>query len=152
KRMHTRRRIWIVALSLLCAVACRSRTDEVSQSRFNVLGPAVVRDGRTGLEWTRRDDGAGRNWGDAEAYCQSLSTDDRRGWRLPSIDELASLFGASPPVPCGDAKCAIDPVFTLTSPYVWSATAPDAHARTYLDFQFGTQLSPSITPRLVRRV
>jgi hypothetical protein len=54
-------------------------------------------------------------------------------------------------IPCGGDICAIDRVFTLTAPYVWSATAR-GDARTYLDFRHGTELSPSITPRLVRRV
>jgi hypothetical protein len=151
--MHTRRGVCLLLMSLLCATACTSRGgDAVADPRFVVLNAGVVHDARTGLEWTRHDDGAGLDWHGAEAYCQSLSIDDAKGWRLPSIEELGGLYGAITQMPCGDAKCAIDPAFALTSPYVWSATAPNPNARTYLDFRFGTRLSPSISPRLVRRV
>jgi len=138
---------------LLWAAACTSRGgDAPAGPRFVVLGAAVARDARTGLEWTRHDDGVGLDWHKADAYCQSLTIDDARGWRLPDIEELRRLYDPTTRIPCGDATCAIDPVFTLTSPYVWSATAQGQNARTYLDFQFGTQLTPTILPRLVRRV
>ena len=145
---------WIVLTSLLWAGACASReADAPPGARFVAVGPAVARDVGTGLEWTRHDDGVGRDWHKADAYCQSLSIDDAAGWRLPSIEELRRLYGGTTRVQCGDEMCVIDPVFTLTSPYVWSATQQAGpNARTYLDFRFGTELSPSITPRLVRSV
>jgi hypothetical protein len=139
---------WIPWLWLLWVAGC---TPGGEDARFVPLGDAVVRDVRTGLEWVRRDDGVGRDWDGADAYCRSLSIGEMQGWRLPAIDELRGLYGTADRIPCGEATCAIDPAFGLTSPYVWSATAPGANARTYLDFQFGTELSPSITPRLVRR-
>jgi hypothetical protein len=58
-----RRRISIVAASLLCAAACASPAgDARAHRRFVVLGTAVVRDTGTELEWTRRDVGAGLDW------------------------------------------------------------------------------------------
>jgi formylglycine-generating enzyme required for sulfatase activity len=151
--MHARRTVWILMTSLLWAVACTSPAgDAPAGTRFVLHGTAAVRDSRTGLEWTRHDDGVGLDWYKAEAYCRALSTGDAGHWRLPAIEELRTLYGATARVPCGDATCAIDPAFTLTSPYVWSATAPGGVARTYLDFQFGTELSPTIAPHLVRRV
>jgi hypothetical protein len=144
---------WILAASLLWAATCSSpRRDAPGGSHFVVLGDAVARDTRTGLEWTRRDDGEGLDWHKAEAYCQALKIDETGAWRLPGIEELRGLYGVTPLRPCGDAMCAIDPVFTLTSPWVWSATAPDPTSRAYLDFQSGQRFFPGITPRLVRRV
>lgn len=145
--------IRIVVSVVLGMAACGSAGDDVrSGPRFVVLGDAVVRDVGTGLEWTRRDDGAGLDWPAADAYCRSLAIGDARGWRLPDIAELRALHGGPPRTPCGDATCAIDAAFVLGGPYVWSATARGApNARFYLDFQYGTELSPSISPRLVRR-
>jgi uncharacterized protein DUF1566 len=135
------------------AAACSSpASDGSGNERFVVLGAEVARDARTGLEWTRHDDGAGLDWQTAEAYCRSLSIAGAVGWRLPAIEELRLLYGAPGRIPCGAATCAVDPVFTLGSPYVWSATARGPNARTYLDFQYGTELSPGISPHLVRRV
>ena len=142
---------WIVSTWLVWAAACSSGGAE--GPRFVVVGPAVARDAGTGLEWTRHDDGAGLDWHRADDYCRSLSIDGGGTWRLPTIEELRRLYGTTPRVPCGDAMCAVHPVFTLTGPYVWSSTEHGGpNARTYIDFQFGTELSPSITPRLVRRV
>lgn len=150
--MPARRTGSILLTSLLWAVACTAPAgDAPTGTRLVVLGPAVVRDPRTGLEWTRRDDGSGLDWYGAEAYCLTLPIDAGR-WRLPEIEELRSLYGAATSIPCGDARCAIDPSFTLTSPYVWSATSPGPTARTYLDFKTGHRFSPSIRPSLVRSV
>jgi uncharacterized protein DUF1566 len=135
------------------AAGCSSREgDAPASARFVVLGAQMVRDAQTGLEWTRHDDGTGLDWDKAEAYCRSLSIDDVQGWRLPRIEELQGLYGAKARIPCGDVTCAIDSVFTLTSPYVWTSTARGPGTRMYLDFRSGTQLSPTVTPRLVRRV
>ena len=152
--MRPQRSLWIALTSLLWAVACTSPEGDAPEGpRFVVLGAGVVRDARSGLEWTRHDDGVGLDWYAADAYCRSLSIDAVGEWRLPAIEELRRLYGATTRIACGDAMCAIDPVFTLTGPYVWSASAQAGpNARTYLDFQFGTELSPSITPRLVRHV
>lgn len=111
----------------------------------------MVRDVRTGLEWTRHDDGAGLDWHAAEAYCRQLAVEGT-GWRLPDAEELQPLYDQATQAPCGTVTCHVDPVFTLTNPYVWTATAKGETARTYVDMQYGTQLSPTITPRLVRRV
>jgi hypothetical protein len=149
--MARQRAAWILVTTLACAVACTSPAgDATADARFVVLGAAVVRDTRTGLEWTRHDDGAGLDWFNADAYCRALSIDHGARWRLPNIEELWSLYGKPTRSPCGAATCAIDPAFTLTSPYVWSASGQGTVARTYVDFQFGTQLTPTITPHLLR--
>ena len=138
----------------LVLVGCSSREAEPpTGARFVAQGAAVVRDTRTGLEWTRRADGGGLDWHKASAYGRELAIDGGRGWRLPVIEELRGLYGSSPPVPCGEVTCSIDPAFTLTSQYVWTSSAPQGPAaRTYVDFQFGTELTPTINPRLLRRV
>ena len=137
---------------VLLAAACTSPADEASPgAHFLPYGEAMVRDARAGLEWTRRDDGVGRDWHAAEAYCRVLTLGGS-GWRLPTVEELRSLRVASARTPCGDVTCGIDPAFGLTNPYVWTSTAQGDTARTYIDFQFGTELTPSIGPRLLRRV
>ncbi len=142
----------IAVTLVLAAAACSSRGgDAPAGARFVVVGPEVARDSRTGLEWTRHDDGAGLDWNKAESYCQALAIGDARSWRLPDVAELRRLYGAPTRIPCGNATCAVDPVFTLTSPYVWTATARGPSARTYIDMQFGTELSPGVSPHLVRR-
>jgi formylglycine-generating enzyme required for sulfatase activity len=141
-------RIVVVVL----AAACTTPAEEGPRgARFVPRGEAILQDAGARLEWTRRDDGVGRDWHAAEAYCRVLTLGGS-GWRLPTIEELRTLRAASARTPCGDVTCGIDPAFGLSNPYVWTSTAQGDTARTYLDFQFGTELTPSIGPRLLRRV
>ncbi len=134
------------------AVAC-SGGDEPSAPRFAQLGTDVVRDARSGLVWATRDGGRELSWHDADRYCRELTLDSGGGaWRLPSIEELAALYDTSMEQPCtGTAICRIDPAIHLSSPYQWSATAPQPDRRAYYDFALGSQLAPLIRPALTRR-
>jgi hypothetical protein len=80
-----------------------------SGSRFTVLAAfnnQAVRDNNTGLVWEQSPDATGTYvWGAATKYCANKSSiGQTRGWRLPSVAELASLIDPSlaPPfVPAG---------------------------------------------------
>jgi hypothetical protein len=141
---------WIAVLA--SAVAC-SPGDEPSAPRFAQLGTDVVRDARSGLVWTARDGGRELSWRNADRYCRELALDSGdAAWRLPSIEELAALYDTSMEQPCtGTAICRIDSAIHLSSPYQWSATAPQPDRRVYYDFALGSQLSPLIRPALTRR-
>lgn len=49
-------------------------------------------DPATGSVWAGRDNGKNVDWGDAESFCQNLTVNGDSGWRLPSIEELATLY------------------------------------------------------------
>jgi hypothetical protein len=140
---------WIVVFA--SAVAC-SAGDEPSAPRF-ALSTDVVRDARSGLVWAARDSGGELSWRDADRYCRELALDSGGGaWRLPLIEELAALYDTSVEQPCGEAAiCRIDPAIHLSSPYQWSATAPQPDRRVYYDFALGSQFAPLIRPALTRR-
>lgn len=53
----------------------------------------VWHDSATGLMWTRNDDrGKGIDWSQAKSYCSTLSLGGYGDWRLPEIQELASIY------------------------------------------------------------
>ena len=142
---------WIALL--VTVVSCTSG-DEGVEPRFAALGGDGLRDTRTGMMWRGGDAGRSLSWSDAKRHCGALASHPSGvGWRLPTIDELDSLYDPSMGQPCGEtATCRIDPAIHLSSPYLWSATAPQSDRRVYYDFSFGTQLAPLIRPALLRGV
>ena len=105
------------AIALVGLLACAPLAQAQSQSwdkvlpgsrRFVVLdafGGEAVLDKETGLVWERtpgdlnRDGVIGvgdpRTWFTAHGTCRSKIVGDRRGWRLPTFEELASLVDPS---------------------------------------------------------
>lgn len=94
-----------------------------SASRFTILsafGDAAVRDDETGLVWEKTLETTEVSWTDARAACADKDVGGRKGWRLPSISELASLLDPSirtgPSLPLGHPFTNIQDVY-------WSATS-----------------------------
>ncbi len=81
-------------------------------NRFQpVLGGAAVLDKETGLVWEKAPDTGTRQWHVAVYHCVNREVGGRKGWRLPTIEELASLVdtaNTSPTLSTGHP-------FTLTS-------------------------------------
>jgi hypothetical protein len=100
-------------------------------TRFIVLSnfaSAAVLDRETGLVWERSPDTVSRSWASSNNRCIFLTTGNRRGWRLPAFQELASLADASiVPFPLLNLPAG-HPFFNVTSSdFFWSATV-DADA------------------------
>ena len=84
-----------------------------------VLDGAAVLDKETGLVWEKSPDSAYRDWPTAVSYCYTKTVGDRKGWRLPTIEEFASLIDAAqsnPALPSGH------PFLNLKTDYYWSST------------------------------
>jgi hypothetical protein len=93
-------------------------------SRFTVLtdfGGAAVRDNETGLVWEQSPETKTQNWTNARFQCPSRTIGGRKGWRLPSVHELASLVDPSvvpgPNLPVGHPFTNVKPT------HYWSATS-----------------------------
>jgi len=79
-------------------------------------------DTRTGLMWTRHDNGQGVTWSEAGAYCSNLKTGNFKDWRMPDDDELKTLYdphGTQHPS-CLQAKIRAE--VCVSSWWVWSST------------------------------
>ena len=100
-------------------------TNNPSTSRFTVLadfGDAAVRDNNTGLVW-ERSPATMEMWIDARLQCLNKAVPavgGTRGWRLPSIPELASLV--DPSVSLGLKLPPGHPFLTVASGNYWSST------------------------------
>ena len=93
-----------------------------ASERFElVLDGEAVLDKETGLVWAKDANLAngGRGWQHAMTYCRNLRIADRKGWRLPTIEELASLVDTTqtdPALPRGH------PFNEVQSDGYWSST------------------------------
>jgi hypothetical protein len=98
-------------------------------TRFIVLSnfaSNAVLDRETGLVWERSPSASRMTWFLATGACEPLSNGGRLGWRLPTIQELASLL-VDPGVPVnpdfpGPTLPAGHPFIAVQDAY-WSATA-----------------------------
>jgi len=95
-----------------------------ASKRFEtVLDGAGVLDKETGLVWEQSPDTTGRTWANAIAYAYNKNVGGRKGWRLPTVEELASLVDttvdthhSSPSLPSGH------PFTNVQSNVYWSST------------------------------
>lgn len=111
-----------------------------ASERFeDVMGGEAVLDKETGLVWAKDANLAmtsgysstgTMNWYQAVDYCRNLDIASRKGWRLPSIEELSSLMDTSqtgaPAVPSG----VFDNVQCACCVGYWSCTT-DKHSSDY---------------------
>jgi hypothetical protein len=90
--------------------------------RFEVLqvfGDLAVFDKETGRVWEQSPSQGNVVWVDAISHCYNLQVNARMGWRLPTIEELASLVDPSqqqPALPAGH------PFQNVSLFSYWSAT------------------------------
>ena len=112
-----------------------------SSTRFIVLsnmGGNAVLDRETGLVWERSPSTAARVWFNAHDRCNDLTLGNRKGWRVPTVQELASLLDGDP------ANVASIPRLPPGHPFVdvvdniyWSATTSTGNTNVHWAVYFG---------------
>lgn len=105
-----------------------------ASKRFEVvLDGAAVLDKETGLVWEKSPDTTLRTWSTAVSYAYTKEVGGRKGWRLPTVEELASLVDTSvsgfPKLPSGH------PFTNVQTSYYWSSTTGTSGA-SYAFFVF----------------
>ncbi len=96
-----------------------------SPGRFKVLedfADAAVLDKETGLVWEQSPDTGTRTWFNALTHCYQRTVGGRNGWRLPTIEELASLIDPNNPTGNPDLPPG-HPFSNVQSSDYWSASS-----------------------------
>jgi hypothetical protein len=99
-------------------------------------GDGTVTDRATGLMWQKDGSLEGMTWADAKEYVNKLNNDrfaGHSGWRLPTIEELASLMKSSR----AKGNLYIDPTFSERQIFCWSADTFGPDAAWYVSFKAG---------------
>jgi Protein of unknown function (DUF1566) len=109
--------------------------------RFSVLASFsndAVRDDNTGLVWEKSPQTPTATWNGARFTCINKNVGGQKGWRLPSIPELASLIDPSV-APPGPTLPSGHPFNKIQSAGSWSATtsAEDASDAWFVYFGRG---------------
>ena len=93
--------------------------------RFTILpnfNNEAVRDNNTGLVWERAPANNLVDWAAATRFCANKVVGGTKGWRLPSVVELASLVDPTV-APMGPTLPAGHPFTNVQSAHYWSATS-----------------------------
>jgi hypothetical protein len=126
-------------------------TSSTNCPRFIVLSnwaSAAVLDRETGIVWEQSPRTTLLDWRNAHLACNGSNVGGRVGWRVPTLQELASLVDRSVPtlhLPSGHPFSAI-----VQASYYWSATtaAVDTSAAWVVDFGDNTPCcGPEILPK-----
>jgi uncharacterized protein DUF1566 len=127
-----------VAADLQGVTQNRDNALPVSQ-RFVIL-PAfnsdAVLDKQTSLVWEKSPQTTSAKWSVARRTCIEKSVGGQKGWRLPSLPELASLVDPSI-APPGPTLPPGHPFLAVQSAVYWSETRVDEDARGSWGVHFG---------------
>lgn len=118
----------------------RNRDNALPAAQRFVILPAfandAVLDKKTGLVWEKSPQATSAIWSVARRTCVEKSVGGQKGWRLPSLEELASLvdYSIAPPslaLPPGH------PFLSIQSAVYWSSTRPGEDPKGAWGVHFG---------------
>lgn len=112
------------------------RPKEYGFARFEPADGGLVRDAVTGLVWEREGSRYPLTWERAHAHVARLNRSGfggRTDWRLPTVDELTTLFtGRTEP-----GEFCLEPAFDPRKSRLWSCDAKAFTAAWYADAELG---------------
>ena len=111
-------------------------TDGAFVNDFVDNGDGTVTDQATGLMWQKDGSTDGMMWQGANEYVKKLNNEQFGGhadWRLPTIEELASLMKPIKP----EGELYIDPVFSGKQDICWSSDMFGSDTAWYASFKAG---------------
>ncbi|PKN10578.1 MAG: hypothetical protein CVU72_00775 [Deltaproteobacteria bacterium HGW-Deltaproteobacteria-7] len=111
-------------------------------------GNGTVLDTKTNLMWAGKDNGSDVSWTAAKSYCENYSAGNYNDWRMPTNDELASLYDAQQ---TQNAPCAgnfsihlATELIKITCIETWSSEARDSQAANFNFVQGNQRWYPQI--------
>jgi hypothetical protein len=92
-------------------------------------GDKVVVDNATGLMWHQSGSDDEMDWDDAKGWIESLNSEEGyagyHDWRLPTVDEAASLLEQDMEASSQNGGMYTDPVFSTKQNWIWTGDKTD---------------------------
>jgi len=105
--------------------------------RFEKYSNGVIIDKRTNLKWLEDPNGNFFSWAGAKKWAESLTVDNG-GWRLPTLNELATIYMSGVVEGyCGKNKYTFYVDGKIFSPHCWTMWAADSNSSQAAYFYFG---------------
>jgi len=129
--------MFVIAAMAMVASACASN-DRFIVHHMN----GTVLDTKTNLMWAAKDNGSDVNWPGAKSYCENYFAGGYKDWRMPTKDELASLYDAQQTreAPCaGNFNIHVTTDFIKTTCFAtWSSDTRGSDAA-HFNFVYGKE-------------
>lgn len=115
----------VLVVVILAGVFNANAAEEARDGRFIAYDDGTVWDSQSNLLWASRDNGSNINWSDAEEYCKTYDGGGYKEWRLPTKDELLTLYDRSI---FGNNGYHLTKLITLTGSYPWTSNVQGSEA------------------------
>lgn len=99
--------------------------EDSDDGRFIAHDNGTVLDTQTNLLWASRDNGSNINWEDAKAFCENYEAAGYNDWRMPTKEELMSLYDRSI---FGNNGFHLTKLITLTASWPWASDTQGSEA------------------------
>jgi hypothetical protein len=135
--------ILLLLLSVFVFTSQSQASNEIKKDgRFIAFDNGTVLDTKTNLMWAAKDNGKNINWTDAKFYCENYNGGGYNDWRMPTKDELLSLYNS---LIWNDGH-HITKLITLTESFLWASDVKGSEAVSVgFDYDHASWLWSSIT-------
>jgi len=137
----------VVSLAFLLIVpfvdTFKDNNQKVEGIRFISYDNGTVLDSETGLMWAARDNGDAVAWKEAKEYCEDYNAGGYKDWRMPTVEELETLYdedapGYRPECAVYDWKVYLTGQIHLSGAAAWASVDNDDEAECFM-FDYGSR-------------
>ena len=123
-------------VTVLTLFFCVSPALAAAEDRFSFIADStVLMDKETGLMWPVQDNGSDIGWPDAKEHCEKFNLGGYGDWRMPTQDELASLYQLEA---AEVSDYYIIPEIKITACCLWAEDTKQAKVASF-DFEYGNK-------------
>jgi hypothetical protein len=133
-----KRTIWILSVMTLCLFISSALAS--AGERFRDNGDGTVTDHLLGVMWSKTDNQGDIDWKQAERWVKytypfSLPVEKRDHWRLPTLEELRSLYVEDKDYKGYETDCGqrvkVVPQIELSCGWIWTSERKSITARVF---------------------